>query len=149
MKQVRAAQNSIHLNGQRINGDQISNKEIKDRPARKMLGDDRSSQGYSQHFPSSMSGNSVAREDLKTRQAMNRDQKIKKDEQEIEERVELNGESQISESKSKQSLLSFLKNDYGGSNSQQSASQSDLKLFDGATNEITEEDFDMNNFEGS
>ena len=45
--------------------------------------------------------------------------------------------------------MSFLKNDYGASNSRQSASQSELKLFDGATNEITEEEFDMNNFEGS
>lgn len=99
-----------------------------------------------------MSVQSASRGDLKTRQATNRDQRIRKDEQQeqIEERLEVNnGESQISESKSKQSLLSFLKNDYGGSNSQQSASQSDLKLFDGATNEITEEDFDMNNLEGS
>lgn len=79
---------------------------------------------------------------------MNRNEKIRRDDQEIEERVEFEGDSQLMESKSKQSLPSFLRNDYGGSNSQQSASQSELK-FDEMTNEITEEDFDMNNLEGS
>jgi hypothetical protein len=88
----------------------------------------------------------MARAELKTRQAVNRDQKIKRDEQEIEERVEFQADSQLS---SKNSLPSFLKDDMGGSNSQQSGSQSDLKLFDGVTNEITEEDFDMNQLEGS
>lgn len=97
-----------------------------------------------------MSEKSFGRKDLRTRQAINRDEKIKRDEQEIEERIEINGESQMSESRSKQSLLSFLKNNDAASNSQLSASESDMKLFDGITNEITEEeDFDVNDVEGS
>lgn len=46
------------------------------------------------------------------------------------------------DSKSKASLLSFLKKHGDPSNSQQSGSQSDFKLFDGASEEISE-DFDM------
>ena len=97
-----------------------------------------------------MSEKSFGRNELRTRQALNRDEKIKRDEQEIEERIEINGESQMSESRSKQSLLSFLKNNNGASNSQLSASESDMKLFDGVTNEITEEeDSNYNDIEGS
>ena len=149
MKQVRAAQNNIHLNGHRVDGDQVSNQRQWQDGPRQSLGEDRSSQGYTEHFSSSASGASLARKDLKTREAVNRDRKIKQEDQEIEERVEFNGESQSSESRSKRSLLSFLKHDDGGSNSQQSASQSNLKACDEATNEITEEDFDVNNLEGS
>ena len=150
MQQVHGAQNAIHLNGSRVGGDQIGSLKPKEGGApRKMLTGDQSSQGYSRQCPSSMSAMSAARKDLQTREAINRDHKIKRDDQEIEERVEFNGESEISESKSKQSLLSFLKNDYGGSGSQQSGSQSDLNLIDGVTNgEITEQDFDMG-LEGS
>ena len=97
-----------------------------------------------------MSEKSFGRKDLRTRQAINRDEKIKRNKQEIKERIEINGKSQMSESRSKQSLLSFLKNNDAASNSQLSASESDMKLFDGITNEITEEeDFDVNDVEGS
>ena len=107
---MRAGDNTLHLHGHTVNREDVLATSQYDwvNGPRQSLGDGRSSQGHSRQMFPSASDTSLARKDLKTREAVNRDQKIKQEDPEIEERIELNGESQISESTSKRSLLSFL-----------------------------------------